>query len=323
MTLARDPSPAAIRIRPARSADAAAVSLIHRSDVFAWKTWDADGNARWAEFENLTALERWSNGGPWMDDELCRAHLEHMSAPTRVSLVAEMDDALLAEAEAYFGQEPPPIGTCLNLAVIFTRRGFAGKGLGSALMRALLDLARSRSCSSLTVSSMSAPDFYTHFGFTLWKRWRSIDVQTHLRNLRYTSEPCGLAPAPLPAGWGMALGGIGSAAQMWDRLDPGERPAPDAHHPAVPLAYDLEARSGRERARIAFEPVRHAPAKATAYAWTPEGRWPARMWAMLGDCAARAGLAEITTWVDVESLAQAPQDLRWGNEFREVWRLTL
>lgn len=323
MCAATEPVAGAIDVRPARSSDAAAVSVIHRSDVFAWKAWDAEGNARWAEYEALTALERWMNGGPWMDEALCRAHLEHMSGPARIALVAGFDGVVLAEAEAYFGVEPPPVGSCLNLSVLFTRRGYAGKGLGSALMLALIEAARGRGCHSLTVSSVSAPSFYTRFGFTCWKRLRAVNLPSRARNVHYACEACELAPATLPAGWGMALGGIGSAAHMWDRLDPRERPATDARHPAMASAFELAARSGRERARIAFEPVMQTAALATAYVWTPDGRLPARLWAGLSDCAVRAGLAEIATWVDIEHMAQVPEQARWGADMREVWGLTL
>jgi GNAT superfamily N-acetyltransferase len=310
-------------VRPARPDDATAVSLVHRSDVIAWKGWDAHGQPTWSHYEKLTAFERWMNGGPWMDEALCRRHLAHMQGPSRVALVAEREGTVCAEAEAYFGDEPPPFGKHLNLAVLYTRRDYAGRGLGSALMGSLMEMARARSCESLSLSSASAPGFYSRFGLACWQRWRALTVRATLRNRLYERDSSELAPAPLPAGWGMALGRIGSAAQMWDRLDPGERPPRDARSPGILMVADLALRSGRERARVVLEDKPFVAGVVTAYVWTPDGRLSPRMWAALGDCAARIGRSQMHTWADDMRRADVPAHARWGEEVREVWGLRL
>jgi len=310
-------------VRPAHPGDAAAISLVHRSDVIAWKGWDAHGQPIWSEYERLTAFERWMNGGPWMDEALCRRHLAHMQSPSRVALVAELEGAVRAEAEAYFCDEPSPFGRHLNVTVLYTRRGLTGRGLGSALMLSLMERARERGCETLSVSNASAPNFYSRFGLTCWRRCRALTVHANLRNIHYDRDPCKLAPAPLPAGWGMALGGIGSAAQMWDRLDPDERPSHEARSAGTLLAADLALRSGRERARVVVEDKPFAAGAVTASVWTPDGRLSPRLWAALGDCAARLDRSQIHTWADDERRADAPAHARWGDEVREVWGLRL
>ena len=310
-------------VRPARPDDAAAISLVHRSDVIAWKGWDVHGRPVWSEFEKLTAFERWMNGGPWMDEALCLRHLAHMQSPSRVALVAELEGAVCAEAEAYFGDEPPPFGKNLNVTVLYTRRGHTGRGLGSALMKSLMEKARERDCETLSVSNASAPGFYKRFGLACWRRCRALTIQANLRSILYDHDSCELAPAPLTAGWGMALGGIGSAAQMWARLDPDERPPHDARSPGTLLAADLALRSGRERARVVMEDKPFVAGALTAYVWTPDGRLSPRMWAALGDCAARLDRCQLHTWADDARRADAPARTRWGEEVREVWGLRL
>jgi GNAT superfamily N-acetyltransferase len=312
-----------IVVRPARADDAPAVSLIHRSDIIAWKSWDADGSYRWTPYQDLAPYQRWMNGGPWMDEGLCRRHIEHMSGGSRLALVAELDGAVCAEAEVYLGEEPPPFGRNLNLSVLYTRRGFTGFGIGTALMRSVFDLARERRCETLSVSSASAPDFYSRFGLARWQRWGWLTLPGLPRNTVYQRAACELAPAALPAGWGIALGGIGSAAQMWDRLDPDERPVPDEAPVQLPMAFDLTARSGRERARVVLEPRPHALSVPTAYLWTPEGRLTPRLWAVLRDCTVRLGFGEIHTWANRERPADVPACARWEEEAREVWGLRL
>jgi GNAT superfamily N-acetyltransferase len=315
--------PGDVVVRPARPDDAAAVSLVHRSDVIAWKRWDAHDQPLWAEYERLTAFERWLNGGPWMDEELCRRHLAHMQGTGRVALVAEVQGAVCAEAEAYFGEEPAPFGSHLNLTVLYTRRGHSGHGLGSALLRSLTEKARASGCETLSVSSVSAPGFYARFGFTCWQRWRALTLRADVRNLQYEGDPCGLAPAALPAGWGMALGRIGSAAHMWDRFDPDERPPREAPLAGNVTATDVALRSGRERARVVFEDKAMEARGVAAYVWTPDGRLSPRMWAVLGDRAARLGRTHLTTWADDDRRAEVPPHARWGQHVREVWGLRL
>jgi hypothetical protein len=318
MTAATKPAAGAIVVRPARGSDAAAVSIIHRSDVFAWKAWDAQGNARWAEYEALTALERWMNGGPWMEQDLCRAHLEHMIAPTRV--------AWWPNSRATSAPRPGWAVDRRRSGSVSTCRCSSPGAFGRPRTRQRVDARADRSARArVRVADRQQrvrAGFLHAFRIHPWKRWRSPSAIA-CENIRYTCEPCALAPAALPAGWGLALGGIGSAAQMWDRLDASERIAPDAGHPSIPLAFDLTARSGRERARLAFEPATHTPATASAYVWTPDGQLPARLWAALSDCGARAGVAEIDTWIDLERRAHVPAEARWATEIREVWGLSL
>ena len=277
----------------------------------------------WSEYERLTAFERWMNGGAWMDEALCRRHLAHMQSPARVTLVAEREGAVCAEAEAYFGDEPPPLGKHLNVTVLYTRRGLRGRGLGSALMLALIERARERGCEALSVSNASAPGFYSRFGLACWRRWRELTLRADLRNLLYERNPFELAPAPLSPGWGMALGGVGSAARIWDRLDPDERPPEDARSPETLVAAELAVRSGRERARVVLEDKPFAAGAVTAYVWTPDCRLSPRMWAALGDCAARLDRNQISTWADDDRRADVPAPARWGEEVREVWGLRL
>lgn len=310
-------------VRAARPEDAAAVSLVHRSDVITWKRFDAQGQPLWAEYERLTTLERWLNGGPWMDEELCRLHLTHMQGSGRVALVAEVQGVVCAEAEAYFGEEPAPFGLHLNLAVLYTRRGQSGQGLGSALLRSCMDMARARGCATLSVSNVSAPGFYARFGLECWQRWRALTVRVEARNTLHETNACELAPTALPAGWGMALGRIGSAAHAWDRFDPDERPSRDASAARNLTSCDLVMRSGRERARVVFEGQPFEAGEVAAYVWTPDSRLSPRMWAALGDRAARLGHTHLSTWANADRRGDVPPHARWGQEVREVWGLRL
>lgn len=71
-----------------------------------------------------------------------------------------------------FSEELPtddnPTGRCANIINVYVREGYRGTGVGAALIKALLDLARFRRCGRIMVDSESKPevlDFYRKLGF--------------------------------------------------------------------------------------------------------------------------------------------------------------
>ena len=158
-------------VRSATLDDVPAIVAIHHSDLVTWKRWDADDNAILANYADLTPYERWLNGGWWMDPDLYRPYLERLLRPdgAGLALVAEMDGQVLAEAEAWLGDEPPPYGRNLNLSVFYTLRGHSGRGLGTALMRAFEAHAAAERCDTMLVTTVEAPGVYAKFGFEYLK----------------------------------------------------------------------------------------------------------------------------------------------------------
>src|SRR5258708_1390049 len=180
-----------IQVRSATLADVPAIVAIHRSDIVTWKRWDDDGEAHLAKYEELEPYQRWLNGGPWMDEASYAPYLRRLLAPDRagVALVAEAEGQVRAVAEAWLGAEPVPFGRNLNLSVIYTRRGQAGRGLGSALMAALEAQALAAGCDTLLVTHAEATGFYAKHGLAHLETWRRARLPVRASRTLYTVQP--------------------------------------------------------------------------------------------------------------------------------------
>lgn len=117
--------------------------------------------------ESLSIAERHSYGGPWMSVESCAIHLNNMLAWCYVPLVVEDEGRVIAEAEFYIGQDVPPLGTTLDISVLYVHADFQRRGAGRLLMQEMISRARKKKCSYITVSGgPGAPGFYARFGFS-------------------------------------------------------------------------------------------------------------------------------------------------------------
>src|SRR5205085_729254 len=242
-------------VRAATLDDVPAIVAIHRSDLVTWKRWDADDNVHLSAYGDLTPYERWLNGGWWMDPDLYRPYLERLLRPdgAGVALVAEMDGQVLAEAEAWLGEEPPPYGRNLNLSVLYTLRGHARHGLGTALMRALEARAAAEACDTLLVTMVEAPDFYRRFGFAPAETWRRARMPARAGNTQYTAAPHALGSYEAVRGWAMPVGRYQSSRQQWERAQPGLEPDFEAWRDLRHGAWRLEVR--HEPALLLLEEV--------------------------------------------------------------------
>jgi GNAT superfamily N-acetyltransferase len=298
-----------IHIRPATPDDGPAVSAVHASNILEWRQWGTDGALRPARYADLTPYQRWINGGPWMDPGTCAAHLRRQLAGGGIVLVAEMPRGgrVLAEAELFVADEPPPFGRNLNLAVLYVHRNHQGQGLGSALMQHTLALARSEGCDSYTVAHADEPGFYRRHGLRGAERWARFRVPVRESKTKYTVEPLPDAPYDLVRGWAMPLGRYQNAHHDWERVRPG----------AVPDFKDWQALRlerrwltvGRSRAAIIFDEQPHYPGVANTFLFTPSRLTPS-LFSAARDLAARSGFTHLHCFARTD--AGLPDSRRTG-----------
>lgn len=297
-------------LRPATLADAPAITAIHCSDIVAWKRWDAEGQPHFVDYADLTGYERWLNGGPWMDESTCALHLARWLANGGVALVAEEDGQVRAEAEAIVGDEPPPFGRNLNLSVLYTLRGHAGRGLGSALMWELLAIAQQEACDTFMVSHAEAPQFYARHGLALAQTWRRVRLPAKLSQTQYSAESFDDASYEAVRGWAMPVGRHQSARQEWERLRPGAEPAFAEWRGLRLERWRLTVR--RAPAVLILDESPRERGVANVHLWLPPGQTLSRQLLAAGrDRAARSGFTELACF------ANETQTLHFGPEARD------
>jgi GNAT superfamily N-acetyltransferase len=152
-------------IRPARPADVPGIVATHASDIRVWYRWDSSGRRRVVRRPGaLSPRERWLNGGPWMSEVLFAHHLAALRRGGHEAWVAEEHGRVVGEGEILFGEDLA-FGPAASLDVLNVRWGHRRRGLGRALVRAMLRSARGRGARCVTViPERDAIGFYRRVG---------------------------------------------------------------------------------------------------------------------------------------------------------------
>jgi GNAT superfamily N-acetyltransferase len=308
-----------IQVRLATLADVPAIVAIHRSDVVTWKRWDDDGEAHLAKYEELEPYQRWLNGGPWLDEASYAPYLRRLLAPDQagVALVAEAEGQVRAVAEAWLGAEPAPFGRNLNLSVIYTLRGRAGRGLGSALMAALEDQALAAGCETLLVTHAEATGFYAKHGLAHLETWRRARLPARASHTVYTAQPFAPGDDSVIRGWAMPVGRYQSARQEWERVQPGAEPRFEAWRDLRQVGCRLEVRGAP--AVLWLEEVSRERGVADVHMWAPTPGLSRQLLSAIRDQAAQAGFHELMFFVAEAALSQLGTDWHDDGYKQQVW----
>jgi len=312
-----------IEVRSATLADVPAIVAIHRSDIVTWKRWDDDGQARLADYADLEPYQRWLNGGPWMDEASYGPYLARLLAPdgAGLALVAEAEGQVRAVAEAWLGDEPAPFGRNLNLSVIYTLRGQAGRGLGSALMRAIEARAAAAGCETLMVTHAEAGGFYARHGLAHLETWRRARLPARASHTQYTARPYTPGGYEAVRGWGMPVGRYQSARQEWERVQPGAEPRFEAWRDLRQIGWQIEVR--HMPAVLWLEETPRERGAADVHLWTRASGLSRQLLAAIRDLGAQAGLSELKFFVAEAALPQLGMDWHDDGYKQQVWLKTL
>ena len=208
-------------VRLATLADTAAIVDIHTSHKTQWEQVDSMGQLVSARYEALTLYERWQQGGPWMSIETCAVHLNRLLAGSGVPLVAEDENGqVLAEAEVYESFEPAPYGHHLHIGVIITHADHLRRGLGAALMKYIVEMARLMKCERIAVSHNEARHFFAAQNFRHTHTGRGVRIATQQGRAFYQGVDLVDRNPDQIKGWYMPFGRYQSSRQEWDNLFP-------------------------------------------------------------------------------------------------------
>jgi len=128
----------------------------------------------------------WREGGPWVNENLCREHIENVLKYGWEIYVAEEKGEILGEVEVVAGEEPEPYGYNVHISVLYVHPNHQGKGIGRRLVNEVIEYAKSSDADTLTVvPSKNSMGFYEKMDFRLYDEWKRIvvDIQsTHREN---------------------------------------------------------------------------------------------------------------------------------------------
>jgi len=279
-----------IIIRPAVVTDAPAISAVHCSTVERWQAVDAKGLERPARYGDLTPVQRWFNGGPWMDAESCAHHLRRLIAVGGHALVAELNGRVVAEAELHTADEPAPYGRNLNLAVLYTHRNYQRQGLGSLLIQRALELANEQHCETFTVACAEAPGFYLKHGLHHAATHTRFRLSAQTASIDYAVEQLPDTPYDLVRGWGLLIGRYQNAHHDWERTRPNAAPDFPEWRGLRLERYWLTVNG--ERSALILEESPRAPGLADTFLFTPSRVTPDLL-AAIRDRAARSGFSHL------------------------------
>ena len=153
-----------IHTRLATLKDCDAITSVHCSGITRWYKRINDEEVV-DSYENLSLLDRYLVGGPWMSQETCAIHLNYMLVCGQFPLIAEVNGKVVGEIEVFIGEEPPPFRKNAHISVLEVAKDYRRRGIGKALVQAAIELAEKHDCNVIsTIPEENAIEFYRKCG---------------------------------------------------------------------------------------------------------------------------------------------------------------
>ncbi len=113
------------------------------------------------EWQQLSRMERWQQGGPWLDRQTLALHLDVMEEAGGIILIARTPELLVGELELLFEKHVSDI-TKAFITWMVVHPGFRHQGIGSQLINHAIKLARNQGCKQLftTTENPDASHFF-------------------------------------------------------------------------------------------------------------------------------------------------------------------
>ena len=113
------------------------------------------------EWQHLSRMERWQQGGPWLDRQTLALHLDIMEEVGGVILIARTAELLVGELELLFENHASDTPRAF-IAWMVVHPGFRHQGIGSELVNHAAKLAKTQGCKQLftTAENTEATQFF-------------------------------------------------------------------------------------------------------------------------------------------------------------------
>jgi ribosomal protein S18 acetylase RimI-like enzyme len=153
-----------MKTRRAEQSDCEAITSVHCSGVTRWVRHVGDEEIE-DTYENLSSLDKYLIGGPWMSLETCVSYVGFLLSRGQYPLVAEINGKIVGEIEVFIGEEPLPLGKNACISVLEVAKKYRRKGVGRALVSEAMKLAEEQKCEVIVTSpEENAIGFYKKCG---------------------------------------------------------------------------------------------------------------------------------------------------------------
>jgi GNAT superfamily N-acetyltransferase len=148
-----------IEVRLATLNDIEGIVEVHCSDIDKWYR-DIHCEKIETDYKDLTIIERFLHGGPWMTVETCKEHLKNLLENNQYPLIAIDNGKIIGELELYIGYERG-IGETAYIDILEVHKKHRGKGVGRQLISEAYKYAEEKKCRIITVwPTKDALEFY-------------------------------------------------------------------------------------------------------------------------------------------------------------------
>ena len=173
-----------VEIRLASLDDVKGIVEVYCSDVDKWYRF-INGKKVEARYEDLSVIDKFSHGGPWMSIETCSIHLNYVLTSNQYPLVALLNDRVVGDLELYIGEESSLLGKTGFIDVLQVHRDYRKKGIGKALVKKAKDICIDHDCDTLSVwPEKNVVDFYKKCGLNTIA-YRIYHIEIDLRKIDF------------------------------------------------------------------------------------------------------------------------------------------
>lgn len=199
---------------------------LNRRHITEWHHYDSTGQkGKRAHWKELSRWERYQHGGPWLDPQLLRLHLEILKETGNIVLVARDADSIIGQLELIFEQESPELKYA-HITWMVVDPDWCRKDIGTTLLKEACKTVLNHGCKSLTTTAESDKTkiFYEANGFqvishkgTFLKQLTKLNQSDHSTDIETIPLDWKLREH-LPLGFIHTLGNKHTSSYTWAYL---------------------------------------------------------------------------------------------------------
>lgn len=304
-------------VRRATLDDTQAIVSLFKSRIPKWQRLNAQGQVEDLPYDALTIYERWLHGGAWMTLETGVLWLSHLLSGHGLAYVVQQDDTIVAYAEAFYDNEPEPLGKHLYVAEMLVDDA-QGDDVHDNLADAILQDARGVGC--LTVSF---PDYDTqlagyyrkYFGAKELMRLSRYSVTAQTGQSFYKAREHYDDDYEQVNGWEMTIGRLNSPRAGWETEW-------TEHWKAIPqiterIKHRLHINAAGHEAIVCYHQHLYNTRSADVYCWSPK-KLSSQLIVAVRDWGHRAGYRTLIFGLPDNSAKLLPSDVTADSHYQVI-----